>query len=53
MIIQKFLTNNSNKPNSVLKTVLLIGQAIRKGPEVALNTLMTNIILIKNNYALT
>jgi hypothetical protein len=31
-IIQKFLCNNSSKIKSIEKTLLLMGQLIRKGP---------------------
>lgn len=47
--MQRFISNNPNKINSMKKNLLLIGQAIRRGPEAALN-LIPNIGLIKNQY---
>lgn len=46
-IIQKYVSNNQNKINSIRKTLLMIGQAIRRGPETALHSFLPNILSIK------
>lgn len=52
-IIQKFFNQSSNacKVNSGKKCLILIGQAIRKGPEAALHSLASNISLIKTKFS--
>lgn len=49
-IIQKYVSNNQNKINSIRKTLLMIGQAIRRGPETALHSFLPNILSIKSIF---
>lgn len=53
MIIQKFVSNNQGKINSIKKTILMIGQAIRRGPETALHSFLPNILSIKSIFSTT
>lgn len=50
-IIQKFVVNNPNKINSIRKTLLMIGQAIRRGPETALHSFLPNVLSIKSTFS--
>lgn len=49
-IIYKFVSNNQNKTNSILKTLLIIGHFVRKGPEATLTSFLPNVNSIKSSF---